>query len=564
MDIITGERIQELADVYIGYREDFEYNPRIREQSEKHVYLDKLDTFDNPFVVFCYSHRIDEFYAKRDCFQNKFVLITHNSDANIKSFHPLLESSKVIKWYAQNLAYFHPKMVPLPIGIANEQWRHGLDFIRFYQNLSDINKTEDIFFQFQLNTNEHERRPCYDILLHQKNIPFLPSLPPTDNLQRMARYRYCVCPVGNGLDTHRFWEALYLQCVPIVLDNQWIRVLQYHYPGIPVILLQDWNELDPSTLPSYDTFNFGECPTLSSIQQHIYCSKHLFPPVNIVLVSVGVFQEYIIDNIKQLLYLGHENQIYVITNSNYFHRLEEFREKIHLVEAETLITIDEKEMNAHLQMEVDRNFRNQFWALTSSRLFYLYYAMRELNLENVFHLENDVLIYHSCDDLLPYMDPSYLYIPFDSKDRNIASVVYIPNHEMFRTILDHYDFSKNDMFNFSHIRDTTNLIRVLPIFPSGDPKFDCVTQNYANFGGIIFDAAAMGQFIGGVDPRNIDGDTTGFVNTDCIVRYDHPYTFYWDHQRPHFRISPTLSIPIFNLHIHCKRLDKFSFHQNAK
>jgi hypothetical protein len=47
MDIITGERIQELADVYIGHREDFEFNPRIREQSEKHVYLDKLDTFHN-------------------------------------------------------------------------------------------------------------------------------------------------------------------------------------------------------------------------------------------------------------------------------------------------------------------------------------------------------------------------------------------------------------------------------------------------------------------------------------------------------------------------------------
>jgi hypothetical protein len=302
---------------------------------------------------------------------------------------------------------------------------------------------------------------------------------------------------------------------------------------------------------------------ISSIQQRISCSKHIFPPVNIVLVSVGVFQEYIIDNVKQLLYLGHENQIYVITNSNYFHRLEEFRGKIHLVEAETLITIDEKEMNAHLRMEVDRNFRNQFWALTSSRFFYVYYAMRELNLENVFHLENDVLIYHSCDDILPCVDPSHLYIPFDSKDRNIASVVYIPNHGIFRAILDHYDFSKNDMFNFSHIRDTTDLIRVLPIFPSGDSQMECVTQNWHRFGGIIFDAAAMGQFIGGVDPRNVDGDTTGFVNTDCIVRYD-PYTFYWDHQRPHLRISPTLSIPIFNLHIHCKQLEKFSFHSNLQ
>jgi hypothetical protein len=39
--------------------------------------------------------------------------------------------------------------------------------------------------------------------------------------------------------------------------------------------------------------------------------------MNIVLTCVGNFQDYILDNIRQLIRLNHEN-IYVITNSELF------------------------------------------------------------------------------------------------------------------------------------------------------------------------------------------------------------------------------------------------------
>jgi hypothetical protein len=113
------------------------------------------------------------------------------------------------------------------------------------------------------------------------------------------------------------------------------------------------------------------------------------------------------------------------------------------------------------------------------------------------------------------------------------------------------------MQNFSHIRASTGLVRSFPIFPSGeDPALDAVTKHFADFGGMVFDAAAMGQYLGGIDPWHISGDTTGFVNETCLVKYNQ-YQFYWDHGKPFLRISPTLTVPIFNLHIHSKRLDAF-------
>ena len=41
--------------------------------------------------------------------------------------------------------------------------------------------------------------------------------------------------------------------------------------------------------------------------------------MNLILVSIGNFQEYILDNIKQLLILEISN-IYIITNSVFFEK----------------------------------------------------------------------------------------------------------------------------------------------------------------------------------------------------------------------------------------------------
>ena len=83
-EIISGEKIQELADLYIGTAEDFLWNPRIMEQPDKHQIIDDIHPgFDNPKIVFVYGHLIDTFSHKIHHFKNAFVLITHNADTNL-------------------------------------------------------------------------------------------------------------------------------------------------------------------------------------------------------------------------------------------------------------------------------------------------------------------------------------------------------------------------------------------------------------------------------------------------------------------------------------------------
>ena len=49
-----------------------------------------------------------------------------------------------------------------------------------------------------------------------------------------------VCPEGNGFDTHRFWETLYVNRVPITLR---IKAMN-HFKSLPVVWLDEWEQLE--------------------------------------------------------------------------------------------------------------------------------------------------------------------------------------------------------------------------------------------------------------------------------------------------------------------------------
>jgi hypothetical protein len=206
---------------------------------------------------------------------------------------------------------------------------------------------------------------------------------------------------------------------------------------------------------------------------------------------------------------------------------------------------------------LDKGFRNGFWALASMRFFYIYEFMEQFGIDNVIHLENDVLVYYNCDEIAERAGKQHVYLPFDCYDRNIASIMYIPSASVFRRILDQYDLTVNDMENFVQIAKRCDLIQRFPIFPANaytNPEIQFVSTNHHKFG-YLFDAAAMGQYLGGVDPRNQPGDTKGFVNETCVIKYN-KYYFVWENRRPYIIINDMV-FPIFNLHIHHKNLQDF-------
>lgn len=286
----------------------------------------------------------------------------------------------------------------------------------------------------------------------------------------------------------------------------------------------------------------------------------------IILTCLDNHQEYILINIQQLIKLNH-SEIIVITNKEFFEYYSEYNTKIKLIDKNSL----NDSYNFENETKLDKKFRNKFWTLTSARFFYIYEYMKQYDVDNsnnkitdVIHLENDVLIYHNIDEIINKIDKNYMYIPFDTYTRNVASILYIPNTEIYKKILDEYDFNKNDMYNFSQIKEKTNLIKNFPIFSNeidnltAEEKF--VSENFEIFNNeYIFDGAAIGQYLGGIDPKNTSKNTIGFVNETCVVKYN-KYKIWFEtinnNKIPYIELN-NKKIKIFNLHIHCKKLENF-------
>jgi hypothetical protein len=256
-NIITGEIIQKKCDLYLSDKyEDFLCNPNIA-VSPKNILLNQFnEEFENPKYIFCYIDVVKYISSKLEFFKNPFVLISGNGDYNIEyeDIIKIVKIKNLTKWYTQNLSFDHSKIIPLPIGIANSQWPHG-NLIEFEKIISNLPvKINNIYFSFNINTNPQKRQICFNELSNY--LDFLPHIAAVENWKRLASYKFCVCPEGNGLDSHRIWECYYLKVVPIVLDCEFIRILKKHI-DIPMLILQKWTDLI-GTILNYEDYKFPD------------------------------------------------------------------------------------------------------------------------------------------------------------------------------------------------------------------------------------------------------------------------------------------------------------------
>ncbi len=260
VDIISGEKVQNLCDIYVGFDEDFNYNPEIRKQKEKCVSIHSIpENWNNSSTIFCYSHRISDFAKKVHLIQNPCVIVFGNSDQNISYIlaKPFLDSINIKHIFCQNIEFLDSKASFLPIGIANRMWPHGNPrYIEEIQRNTLIErKTGNIFCNFSISTNRNVRNQCLESM-KKNGIHFCNGFTQENYIEMLANHKYSICPEGNGLDTHRFWESLYVRTIPIVTKTSLTE--QIRASGIPCVLIDSWNTFSLNSLPEYSSFKFDD------------------------------------------------------------------------------------------------------------------------------------------------------------------------------------------------------------------------------------------------------------------------------------------------------------------
>ena len=266
-EIISGERVQHLAELTVISRATYDFHRGVTGfAAEILTFEHGMDELDEQAIerlcnarsLFLYTHDVDEFIdavwprlATRPT-----ILITHNSDGEISARHAKWldhGGGDVRYWMAQNVTVSHPRLHPVPIGVANSMWPHG-DIRRLARAMRRALRSRhrrepgSLFTQFSASTHP-SRAAAADALRANFPAQFAgpsPSMRWRQYLGLLATHQFSACPRGNGIDTHRIWESLYLGVVPVVERS----VLSEHWSacGLPLVLIDDWREVTPERL----------------------------------------------------------------------------------------------------------------------------------------------------------------------------------------------------------------------------------------------------------------------------------------------------------------------------
>lgn len=240
--MITGELIQELCDVSI-----YEIN-YLRKNPSVYKHLKDLILVGSP-ITDSLKNKIKEtksFFIKMNWIkyfvfdilpniQNKFILITHDSDYNSGNIQEILNHPLLIGWYGENMIPHH-KTRGIPIGLENKDMWNRTDF-ELIEKMKDTPKTNMMYFNF--NDTHPSRTHIRKVLLNNgwsenKKESW------DEYIKNLSSYKFCASPRGNGIDTHRIWECIYLGVIPIVQKDPQM----YHwFNELPILWVNDFEEV---------------------------------------------------------------------------------------------------------------------------------------------------------------------------------------------------------------------------------------------------------------------------------------------------------------------------------
>jgi len=256
MDYITGEKIQSLAEVSFAVETNAIIDSQIQHTGLNVFFADRLpvetilENFRNKSRIFVYTHFLDFFFTNVfPHLDNRFTLITHNSDNGVSiKYNSFLASEKIVAWYGQNVEFEDEKLFSLPIGIANSQWRHGnLDLL---DRIRNENHEKEVLVYKNFKLTPYCNRYAINDITNKNGIPMTPGKSQENYLRDIARSVFCICPPGNGIDCHRIWECLYLNCIPVVQNH--IHYKQFQ--DLPFLLIDDWKTVGIEFLEEQESF----------------------------------------------------------------------------------------------------------------------------------------------------------------------------------------------------------------------------------------------------------------------------------------------------------------------
>lgn len=240
-NFIQGDKFKTLADWF--------YVPGTKKSRDDYDNLQNTldwNRLKDGDVIYTHTHYYELLFeeVRLKKIEKKFKLITHNSDVNVNCTCTLPDN--VIVWYAQNVNVKCNRIISIPIGLENDRWFKEINKKEKIQNYNIpvpvttwINK---VYMNHNIFTNPVERLHVYSLL---ENKPYVTAHRGKNGrafdeyIYNMKFHKFMICPNGNGIDTHRIWEALYIGTIPIVKRD----INNSFYEDLPICYVDEWDEI---------------------------------------------------------------------------------------------------------------------------------------------------------------------------------------------------------------------------------------------------------------------------------------------------------------------------------
>jgi len=220
--------------------------------------------------------KITSLVSHHEEYLTKPLVMGHSDIPTTKLDSFVLKKLGIPKIFAVNSQPVRDFAEPLPLGITNDCDDSPLHRVlgnesHFLQANSVDFQTENfvpsIYVNFSAGNNSRVRNHLLSVTKEISSLykvtfetPNFTNDGRVSYLEKLRSIGLVLCPEGNGVDTHRFWETIYMGGTPIVTSNS---AMQSFYDDLPVIQLHSWNELsDISGIEnkwwelSQKTFNF--------------------------------------------------------------------------------------------------------------------------------------------------------------------------------------------------------------------------------------------------------------------------------------------------------------------
>ena len=232
---ISGDTFRKHADHV--YDESKKFNPK------------KVKINDTVFIS---STLVDTFFKEiHPLIDNEYILISHNSDRNITQEEIKYMDNKILHWFAQNMEGKNNKISVMPIGLENLRYQlNGV--LSDFQTTENIEKSKITLLSFSVVTNNKERKKVLEALKNNRFIENNSFGNHREYFEELKKYKFNLCPEGNGLDTHRIWESLLASVIPVMIRNTFTENLASL--NFPIMLLDEWEDFNSFSIEDLNKY----------------------------------------------------------------------------------------------------------------------------------------------------------------------------------------------------------------------------------------------------------------------------------------------------------------------